>query len=281
MVAANKKFQFCWKFLNFFARNAAIVIIKSLTPSTDSKPPPKPSPQPPSPPKSDCGLCGLECQNGGRPYKDCFRCGCPAGIIGDHCQCRKVTGTITLAAVNDIIMESGGSLSSTPSTPFEINHSNTQLDRLINSPFPSTLTSPLQIDYSLYLILDQMYNAFIQPLTTKTVEDNAKLIFTITPTPTSPTTSTTFTFDIIFGCGDYNPHWTNQDTVLSQWQTFGNQFSTLPIIKSLFQNPSPATTSPLSPTPSTLRPTEDDLNRTSVNSLYLSITIITIIFTFY
>ena len=234
---------------------------------------------------SDCGLCGLECQYGGRPYKDCFRCGCPAGIIGDHCQCRKVTGTITLAAVNDIIMESGGSLSSTPSTPFEINHSNTQLDRLVNSPFPSTLTTPLQSDLDLYLILEQMYNAFVQPLTTKTTQDNAKLIFTVTPTPTSPTTSTTFTFDIIFGCGDYNPHWTNQDTVMSQWQTFGNQFSTLPIIQSLFQNPSPATTSPLSPTPSTLPPIEDDPDDASINGVYhnqstlLSLIVIIMIFT--
>ena len=239
----------------------------------------------------DCGTCGLQCQNNGRPYSDCFRCGCPTGFIGDKCQCRKVTGTITITGVNDIIMQSGGALSSSTTIPFEINHSNSQINRLVNSPFPATLTTPLEIDHDLYTIMVDLYNGLLRPLTTKTTQDNAKLFFTVTPSPTSPTTSTIFTFDIIFGCPEYNPHWTNQDTVLYQWNAFGNQFSHLAIIKTLFQNPTNAQTSSLTPSPSTLPPPSDNNHlvedEEEANGTYhhqstlISMTIITIIITLF
>jgi len=47
-----------------------------------------------------CETCSLQCQNGGKYFKNCDKCGCQKGFSGDNCQCRSVIGTIIFNAFN-------------------------------------------------------------------------------------------------------------------------------------------------------------------------------------
>ena len=87
-----------------------------------------------------CDSCGLECYNGGKPYRDCYRCGCASGYSGDHCQCRSVVGTIVLTGTNEIITKTQGKLSTSPLVPLEMTDANTDIDFSTNSPLGSGST---------------------------------------------------------------------------------------------------------------------------------------------
>jgi hypothetical protein len=156
-----------------------------------------------------------------------------------------------LNASNDVVKKTLGKLSSSTTTPFQITHSNSQLDLTLNSPFPSDLVSN-DDDADLYFIMRDLYNNLLEPLTGKRPEQSAKMVLSVTPTPSDPSDSTTFTFNIVFGCSNSNPHWNSVDVLQRQWTTFSTNFHQIEIIQLLFKGPTQSVSAPIDPTPETL-----------------------------
>ena len=205
-----------------------------------------------------CATCSLECQHGGRPYRNCQTCGCPKGFSGPTCQCRSLIGTIILAQSNPLLINTQGRLyhvNSEPQSPpveqdqplqpqqqpslpqqlpqlLTMNHTTSQIDLSLFSPLPTIATDT---DRALFVLMRDLYEGLIEPLTTKSISNGGKMM--ITAEPTDDNKSTLFTFTIIYSCDESNPHWSNQDDVQAAWDSFTEIFSSLEVIKLHFKHP--------------------------------------------
>jgi hypothetical protein len=209
---------------------------------------------------TSCENCLLQCQNGGRAYKQCDKCGCQKGFTGDNCQCQSVIGSITINAYNiphvnysALLVDSNGNKLSPV-----LNYSSLGLLYEFNSIYNDLIkhfTTSMGLDS-----IPQVELNFGQTAYTMTLEDafSPSFVLDILPTTPSSTPNTFFptkmSISIIFNCDKFNPT-ENLTSINEKWLKMVGELSSAEVIKTNFIFlGEPQIDDELKPTDDTLQP---------------------------
>jgi hypothetical protein len=215
---------------------------------------------------TSCENCLLQCQNGGRAYKQCDKCGCQKGFTGDNCQCQSVIGSITLNAYNiphvnysALLVDSNGNKLSPV-----LNYSSLELLYDFNSIYNDLIkhfTMSMGLDPIPQVELNLGQTAY-----TLTLEDDFSPSFVLDILPSTPSSTpntffpTKMTISIIFNCDKSNSK-LDLTAINEKWAKMVAEFGSAEVIKNNFIFlGEPQVDNDLKPIDDTLQPEEAEEN---------------------
>jgi hypothetical protein len=204
-----------------------------------------------------CELCSLQCQNGGKPYKTCNQCGCVAGFSGQTCQCRRVTGQITINAYNQahldyvaIVFDANGKIASSESDFIALSLLD-QYNTLYNH-LTTHIISEMELDPQTDEII-ALGKTVGGTFATGVVLDIKSMKSEEEEEEGTTKYQTKFSISIFFGCQEYNIDDTTE-TINTKWDDFVNTLIQSEVIQHnfIFSGEPQATTDGLREVDSTL-----------------------------
>jgi hypothetical protein len=181
---------------------------------------------------SRCETCPLQCGEHGRAQKNCDQCGCYTGYTGDRCNCQGIEAGIVLNAYNPLVEENKGRFLSTLPHNNQNRTNPTLFTTELIGLFPG-LTLKSEIDANFFELGKEVFGEFQLPLTGLST---GQFSLSMAPSPTKPL-HTIFSFKLVFGCEESNPHLTRVDVVKAQWDKFVEGFLSFEVIQTRFIRP--------------------------------------------
>jgi hypothetical protein len=165
---------------------------------------------------SSCQLCSLQCQNQGKPFKKCDKCGCVAGFTGETCQCQHVVGYVQINAYSKSILDYVALIP--PSGDSSSLESNFQSLSLFFSYV--TLYNELTAHFISEMGLDPQSGSIIDfgQITSSSIGHGLILDLKTTPIQLENVAAfrTEFSVSIRFGCDEYNAI-DSLDEITAKW----------------------------------------------------------------